>query len=461
MYSKAHLLTDVQMQDFIYNGICSVKSSLSASLHDEICQDLKGWLAENENPGNDILACVPKLKELFEDPAVDGALTSIIGPRYMIHRHRHCHNHKPGAEAQANHKDYTAGGNIRNHHPRLVLILYYPHTVTPDMGPTAVQPGSQYYMSPQEDLDEITICCKGGTLVITHYDIWHRATANRSADVRFMVKFLGVRTQEPTAPTWHSTSPTWNHPGNQILQHGEICRYIWDWYRGESVKPVPDSDENGIDYDIQTLVSASGDHERERLNDYYRMRTYGEKIVPDFMMAMAAEAELKWETNLAKGDYTNPSQLDIPFGLAAMGPSAVPLLVERLSHPDWWVRAAAAGTLGIMGADAHDASHGLGKALRDDNEWVRRNAAEALGNIGEKAEEVVPELLTALEDKRPVTRWSLSEDGFRENVMMALLKIIPDEKKDAFPIFRTLEKDPSEYVRNWAKHMVEGVGRIF
>jgi hypothetical protein len=45
--------------------------------------------------------------------------------------------------------------------------------------------------------------------------------------------------------------------------------------------------------------------------------------------------------------------------------------------------------------------------------------------------------------------------------MMALLKIIPDEKRDAFPVFKTLDQDPSEYVRSWARQMVEGVGEIY
>jgi hypothetical protein len=460
MKTNTNLLTDDQMQDFIYTGMCSVKPSLPDSAHEDIHENLTDWFAENENPGNDILERVPRLKAIFEDPAVHGALTSILGPRYLIHRHRHCHNHLPGAKAQDNHKDYPAGGNVRDHHPRLVLILYYPQAVTSEMGPTAVQPGSQYYMSPQSDLEEITLCCESGTLVITHYDIWHRATENRSTDTRYMVKLLGVRTQEPTAPTWHNTSPHWTRPGEQVIQHEDISQHIWRWYRGASAVLPPGSGERAPDYDKRALVSEFEANERQRVNGYYRMCTYGKKVLSDLKEAMIAEAELKWETNPATGEYRNPSQLDVPFGLAAMGDPAVDLLVEQLTHPKAWARSAAAVTLGVMGASAYRATGTLGDTLKDENEWVRRNAAEALGNIGAQAEEAIPPLLAALEDRRSVTRWSLSEDGFRENVMMALLKIIPDEKKTAYPVFKTLDEDPSEYVRSWAKHLVNGIEQI-
>jgi hypothetical protein len=40
------------------------------------------------------------------------------------------------------------------------------------------------------------------TVAITHYDIWHAATANRSDRTRYMLKFLFSHGSEPTAPNW-------------------------------------------------------------------------------------------------------------------------------------------------------------------------------------------------------------------------------------------------------------------
>ena len=41
-----------------------------------------------------------------------------------------------------------------------------------------------------------------GTVAITHYDIWHAASANTSDKMRYMLKFLFDRTEEPSAPSW-------------------------------------------------------------------------------------------------------------------------------------------------------------------------------------------------------------------------------------------------------------------
>jgi hypothetical protein len=39
-------------------------------------------------------------------------------------------------------------------------------------------------------------------VAITHYDIWHAATANRGERTRYMLKFLFSRASEPVAPSW-------------------------------------------------------------------------------------------------------------------------------------------------------------------------------------------------------------------------------------------------------------------
>ena len=57
-----------------------------------------------------------------------------------------------------------------------------------------------------------------------------------------------------------------------------------------------------------------------------------------------------------RGDFTNPSQLDSIYGLAAVGEPAVPALTEVLGDDtNWWTRAGAAAALGCMGEPAHGA----------------------------------------------------------------------------------------------------------
>ena len=87
------------------------------------------------------------------------------------------------------------------------------------------------------------------------------------------------------------------------------------------------------------------------------------------------------------------------------------------------------------------------QALADDDEWVRRHAAEALGCIGPTGE-AARGLIAALEDRRPVTRWSLSTDPFRESVASALARM-ESPTAAASTALRAALAD-GEYVRAWA-----------
>ena len=141
-------LSDAALQDFIIQGYRVVQPTATADLHGELHRQVERVLATG-NPGNDLIERIPLLHQLFADPAVDAALTGILGPGYALYRHCHCHDLAPGNQAQAWHKDYPFGGNVRYHHPRYVLMLYYPHEVTPDMGPTALVPGTHtIWMTP-------------------------------------------------------------------------------------------------------------------------------------------------------------------------------------------------------------------------------------------------------------------------------------------------------------------------
>ena len=179
------------------------------------------------NPGNGLIDRIPLLHQLFADPAIDAALTGILGPGYALCRHCHCHDLAPGTQSQNWHKDYPFGGNVRYHRPRYVLMLYYPHEVTPDMGPTALVPGTQYYMDdPDAEVEGLPLTCATGTVVITHYEIWHRATANRSTRTRYMLKFLFTRTQESTLEQRSRWLPTG--------RHAALYRTLWRWYGGQA-----------------------------------------------------------------------------------------------------------------------------------------------------------------------------------------------------------------------------------
>jgi hypothetical protein len=81
---------------------------------------------------------------------------------------------------------------------------------------------------------ELPLTCKAGTVVIIHYDIWHRANLNKSNKVRWMFKFQFVRSQPPSKiPSWNFTDETWK------LSFQDSFGVEYDWE--QSLAPFPDA----------------------------------------------------------------------------------------------------------------------------------------------------------------------------------------------------------------------------
>ncbi len=452
MFDKRYLLSDEAMQNFIINGYVVVKPALPPDFHKSVFQQTLAAIEKGEHLGNNLLLSkVPVLQQVFNDPTVHGALTSILGQNYAMNQHRACHYHPPGSQAQDWHKDYPLGGNVRYHRTRLAMAFYYPQNVTEDMGPTAIQPATQYYMSPSEDAG-LSLCGEAGTVTIVHYELWHRATENLSDKIRFMLKFLFCRIEEPQQPSWNAESPNWAPNQTAPIEHQGIWEHLWKWHHGVQngkMNPTTASGSNNFSKLQELRAGLNDEDEATRLNAAYALGSIGESAIPTLIEALRQESKVAWNRNLDRGDFTNPSQLDTIYGLAAVGEPAVPALTEALDDADWWIRAGAAAALGCMGEPAHGAVPTLIEALKDDSEWVRRNAADTLGNIGPSAQSAVPALIEALGDNRPVSRWSLSDAPLRENATIALAKM-GELPQTAIPVMEEALQDENQYIRSWA-----------
>ena len=426
------LLTDAQVQAYLTNGYITVQTAHPPAAHQNIHRQIEILFAAEGNPGNDILPKVPDLYQILRDPAVDGALQSLLGPSYLVHPHRHCHHNPSGSQGQGMHQDsYENDQNVRHHRTRWTMAFYYPQDVSLDMGPTAVLPATQYYNSSKQayEREEQPLCGRAGTVTIVHYDLWHRAMPNASDRDRFMVKFLFTRMGEPQTPSWDHRDSTWQAEG--IDPPAELCRRAWDWMCGTDGTAAPTA--VSLDELRQTLDAEA---EAERLRAVYALAARGEEAMPVLLNALRGEAKARLEANLAN-EHTNPSQLDAVFALSAIGRPAVPHMVELLDENDWWLRAAAADVLGDLGTTASDTVPYLTRTLDDEAEWVRRNAVEALGNIGPDAAEAVPTLSRRLQD---------SESWIRHNAALSLAKIGPSAAQ-AVPDLRKNIDDEDRYAR--------------
>ena len=122
-----NLLTDAQMREFIVNGFVTVQTDFPPKFHATVRAQAESIFSTEGNPGNDILPRIPELAELFAHPAVTGALTSILGPGYAMHAHRHWHLTPPRQPAQRQLQDsYEDDRNVRHHRTRWAMAFYYP-----------------------------------------------------------------------------------------------------------------------------------------------------------------------------------------------------------------------------------------------------------------------------------------------------------------------------------------------
>lgn len=128
----------------------------------------------------DLFASVPGLDEVVRDPCVQGALTSLLGPRYKLQTHRTNHYKRPYGDGQNFHIDgqfrNLEAGWFRNyrrwHRIRKLLCFYYPHTVT--TAPSAIVPGAQYLSTltdQQREHDGMFLSVPAGSFVLLHYSM--------------------------------------------------------------------------------------------------------------------------------------------------------------------------------------------------------------------------------------------------------------------------------------------------
>lgn len=413
MSSVSNLFTDEQMRQFVTNGFVVLNVDMPDGFHQEVYDRCEEVYESEGNPGNNILPRIPHLQQLFDHPTVTGAFSSLLGPDHVMHVHRHGHLTKGQSEDRGWHKDsYWGYHKIRYHHPRWAMAFYYPQTISSINGPTRVAPGSHCYDERFEMLDDIgqPVLGEAGTMAIAHFDIWHQATANKTDDNRYMMKFQFHRMSEPTEPSWHTDGKGWTSSDNDV--HDVMWEQHWDWLSGRD-----SSEAEKVD-----AAALSSESEPERLNAAYALGRRGDASIGTLLDALA-------------GDNEQVRRV-AAYGLGVVGTPAVGALSELLTNEEEDIRSHAAFALGDMGSRAEDAVPGLARALSDQSERVRHHATEALGTIASDADRSVPALAMALSDEDAQVRYNAAYGLARfgtdaAEAVPALVNALKDENRYA------------------------------
>ncbi|QHT59826.1 phytanoyl-CoA dioxygenase [Paenibacillus lycopersici] len=416
MSSELKLLNDEQMIQFITQGYLVLQNELPQELHRSVMNQIDFVLQNEGNPGNNILPRVPDIQKFFETPVTKGALTSVLGPDYYMHPHRHMHYNQPGNGKPGGGEWHKDGfwSSMRSHRPWWVMMFYYTQDITEEMGPTAIMPGSQYNEK-FPNRKELLPTGKAGTIALVHFDLWHKASLNTSNIDRYMLKFQFVRLSEPSAPSWNHTNAAPAFPADAPDAHANLWHDVWHWLRGDGNRAMA---VNGSEAEVPACIEALSSEEAS---------TRGQAADKLGLIGQAAAAAVPKLAELIRDPSENAalnavyalghiggagtaallkeleegsklSAQRAAYGLQASGREALDGLVRLLAHGEENSRALAAFVLGMLGAAASSAVPSLIVALHDESEWVRRNVVEALGMIGDPADETVPALVRTLEE---------------------------------------------------------------
>ncbi len=477
------LLTDDEMQRFIAHGYLLLKTRLPESFHQNIYERFDKLIGIDAklNPGNNLLPAVPELNQVFADPVVRGALTSVVGPDYVMHPHRALHNNPPGSDAQRLHKDSYWGylRRVRNHRSRWVMIMYVPQATPLEHGPTGVVPGSQYQMQrPDESvMPEVAGCLDAGGFLLIHYDIWHRKMKNLTANKRFMMKFEFIRMHEPKQASWDHQDPAWRLADLPGIDLSAVWRRQWNWLRGApneaETNQVPgdvaatfEGSDRGASLQSINAIAANPGLVRARLpqlaaalhNEFepiavdaaYAMAGAGEAALPLLLEAIGRDNGADPEENRSSHDGSQPDPVRAArcaaYGLAEIGLPSVPALLDMLATGVAHARKLAAFALGEIAMTGPEVTTALCSATTDAAVTVRINAVEALG-LKPATPSSVTALSVAIKDVDPQVRFSAA---------LALAQIGP-EAEAAVPALQEALSDQNRYVPGYA---VEALERI-
>jgi HEAT repeat protein len=380
MQANPHLLTDEQMVQFITQGYLVLHNEIPNSLHVKVMGQIHNALMEEGNPGNNILPRVPDIQKFFETPIVRGALSSILGPDYYLHPHRHCHYNQPGNQTPIGWHLDGYWSAMRSHRPWWAMLFYYTQPITEDMGPTAIMPGSQYNEKfPGQDKEFLLPTGPAGTMVLVHFDIWHKASLNKSNSDRYMLKFQFARLKAPTHPSWNNRVTSFRSPIEHTESRIHLWSDVWNWLRGD--RTVLTEIET---MEVSKVVSLVEDPSEDvSLSAVYKLGRMGDEGV------RALYEIIRNGTNLLAQRAA--------YGLQASGASAISSLIEILNHSNDRRRALACFVLGMIGDLDDRVSPALIHSLSDESEWVRRNAVEALGMMATPSDLAVSALAQTLE----------------------------------------------------------------
>jgi hypothetical protein len=451
------LLTDEVMQSFIREGFITIQSTFPKSYHDAMYRRLEPLEEEGPVGHNNLLPMVPELSEMLEEPVVQGALLSILGPDYHLHFHRHDHVNWPEAmrsiepwhiEDGRLHKDgdnhsHVAVDGRRHHATRYVMLFYYAQDTPIEMGPAAVAPRSQYL--PRRALERSRADLRKRT------DAFRKAleaemqcsiSSNLKAKACYESELVSFRYAHAEhfaefdaldSPWQKSKIPLTGEAGTVVIMNFDIAhgrfglnttgipRHMVKFVFARNQDPtVPSWDNESPDWmssqdpqepiwhyvwkwHLGNAIHTDDEslHEASELANRLRGLNDAEAIGAGYTLGSIGAVEPLLEA------FTS-ADVDVRcvagYGFTPLGAAAVDPLLGLLVDADAELRVRIADLLGDIGPRAVGALPDLIRLLEDDDPHVRQHAVSAIGIVAQAGSTAPTELVDALRDDNALVR---------------------------------------------------------
>lgn len=431
-------LSDKQVQQFIVEGFLELSPDEGqAEIHDSIYKQAVAFGRRAEELGNNVFPAIPDLLNVYESPRVRGAIESLLGPGYLLHPHRYCHTSERPTPQTWHRDSFWGHWHPRNACPYWIMALYFPQDTPLELGPTEILPRSQWYNKDEKsdrgpygcarfsDREAATgipaaswhvqgrpLCCSAGTVVLMHYDLWHRGGANISSNgIRYMFKFQFSRMLSPVVAPRLRTAPDKAINWEEFYQDGideparmqPVWQGIWDWLHAGSSEAAAEADADAVKVLLTELIQGRGQDalDPQRVTAAWQLARLCKGRLPEIEKVLAALDQL-----------LQLRGRNVMHVLDMLGPAAAPLLLQKP---------------GLQ--QSSDAVHGLGRCL--DMAGDAEVTSEAL--------EMLEEVLKGRED--PLLRVCAAE-------ALGCLRL----KDSAWPLQRAVAEDPVGAVRATALH---------
>ena len=450
------LLADNQIHSFVNTGFIKIELPDLELFHKQIDVRLREVCEAEPNLGNNFLPRMPILQRVLRHEKVEGALTSLLGPDYLVHPHRAIHRSTPlrkplrGFSSSSNehlmgdgstatslwHQDAQSPlAKARYHFPRFLLGFYFPHEVDSLMGPTRFLKAS--YCDNGPDLDREIYQperIQAGTLFLAHFDIAHAGFPNASETDRFMLKFVFARTTCPSTPSWNNQSPELpfvEAETSKDLLYRPTAHFIWNKLLGHShvklvqeEQAVHDSGEcRSSNQRLRSIYDAQrGPSTQDCLESLRSIKDkFKHERVQKNLRDLTAGYPVRWNERAIVMEAA-------AYRLAALGAQSSDAVFALIESDEPWLQINGAFVAGEIGTENAALSSHLANLLLSPHHQVVRQAIDALSYMEtESGVEILQRLNhLILEDRSTwqsaqVTRGWSAADQIHMNIAMYLL----------------------------------------